>query len=276
MSCSGNLRYTLEIVKRRIFAIFDDTIDVSRVTKEHIKNSASKIPVTCNICQYSWEPSVSSIARGHRGCSGCSDNIPYTLGKLVSKGRLIHGERYDYSRVREDHIKSSKSKVPIVCRPCGREFLQSISSHINGKAGCSFCNRSRGEIECERILKEKFNLPYVLQFSYDDYPRWRYDGSFIYNGVTYRLEFDGVQHFIFHAYFHKTYDIFMASQERDVLKTVNVIRCNDRIIRIDHTQENNIEFHIRNAIDSNQLVYVSNGEIYGWLLDGVKKELNMN
>lgn len=58
-----------------------------------------------------------------------------TTEDFVSRARIIHGDKYDYSKV---EYKKWDIKVCIVCKKCGHEFWQRPNDHLNGK-GCPFC-----------------------------------------------------------------------------------------------------------------------------------------
>lgn len=84
-----------------------------------------------------------------RGCAKCAiDAISDTTESFTEKARVVHGERYDYSRV--DH-RGANRRVVIIC-PIHGEWLQTPGSHIDGH-GCPKCaqvesaNRRRGELD---------------------------------------------------------------------------------------------------------------------------------
>ncbi|AUR95126.1 protein of unknown function DUF723 [Vibrio phage 1.201.B._10N.286.55.F1] len=54
---------------------------------------------------------------------------------FVDKAVLIHGDKYDYSKV---SYKTAKDKVEIICKTHG-SFMQCPDKHINGKQGCNDC-----------------------------------------------------------------------------------------------------------------------------------------
>ena len=65
-----------------------------------------------------------------------------TTEKFISKSKLIHGEKYDYSKI---DYKNCKTKVNIVCRYHG-DFFQTPDGHLQGK-GCPKCKGERiGEL----------------------------------------------------------------------------------------------------------------------------------
>ena len=84
-----------------------------------------------------------------QGCPKCARNRTNnaqrdTLQNFIYKAKLIHGDKYDYSKV--EYINNS-TKVCILCPEHG-EFLQTPSNHLLGQ-GCPRCAKiiSNGETE---------------------------------------------------------------------------------------------------------------------------------
>lgn len=78
-----------------------------------------------------------------------------TTADFIRKARIVHRDRYDYSKT--VYIKS-KNDVCIICKTCGREFTQSPNNHLRGH-GCPFCaskksNKKRKENGRFDIRKE--------------------------------------------------------------------------------------------------------------------------
>ena len=59
-----------------------------------------------------------------------------TTKEIIQKAKLIHGDKYDYSKV--EYINSN-TKICIVCYSHGI-FWQIPYKHINEKQGCSKCS----------------------------------------------------------------------------------------------------------------------------------------
>jgi hypothetical protein len=73
-----------------------------------------------------------------------------TQEEFVAKARLVHGDKYDYSKV---EYKNDKTQVCIVCPKLG-EFWQRASHHFAGTG----CRRCAGELNAEtkRLSTEEF------------------------------------------------------------------------------------------------------------------------
>jgi hypothetical protein len=74
-----------------------------------------------------------------------------TTSEFVRDAILVHGDKYDYSKV---EYKNSKSKVIIICKTHG-EFLQEPVVHIRQQNGCSKCSCNYIPTTEEWILKAK-------------------------------------------------------------------------------------------------------------------------
>lgn len=61
--------------------------------------------------------------------------VKLTTSEFISRARIVHGERYDYSSVK---YTSMHSKVIIVCKIHGG-FNQTPDVHINSRSGCPKC-----------------------------------------------------------------------------------------------------------------------------------------
>ena len=61
-----------------------------------------------------------------------------TTEQFIADARVIHGDKYDYSKV---NYVNTKTKVLIVC-PIHGEFWQTPDKHLNAKEGCPMCNKS--------------------------------------------------------------------------------------------------------------------------------------
>lgn len=63
----------------------------------------------------------------------------YNLSNFLERAYMVHGLKYDYNRVTDNHINGKDSLIPIICRKCSYEWLSSIHNHISGKGGCPNC-----------------------------------------------------------------------------------------------------------------------------------------
>lgn len=97
------------------------------------------------------------------------------------------------------------------------------------------------------------NISSTMKYYYDQdviiFPHSlnRYDFMLEFDGYKFFVEFNGRQHFELVELFHGDILTFRERQQKDIIKTLDAIRLGYNIIRIDHTQINNISFNINRA-----------------------------
>lgn len=82
----------------------------------------------------------------------------------------MHGNRYNYTKVKPEHIKNAHSKIPIKCNICGYKWEPSIYHHLNDKdpRGCSRCSGKerwtlkRFKLAGARIHQDKYDYSEVI------------------------------------------------------------------------------------------------------------------
>jgi superfamily II DNA or RNA helicase len=123
-------KLTTEEFIERAKQVHGDKYDYSKV---EYKNSRTKVIIICpEHGEFLQTPG--SHLKG-QGCRKCSyKNYKYTTKEFIRKAKEIHGDRYDYSKVK---YKNIFTKVIIICSKHG-EYEQTPNSHLNGQ-GCSKC-----------------------------------------------------------------------------------------------------------------------------------------
>jgi hypothetical protein len=114
--------------------IHGDKYDYSKV--EYV-NAKTKVCIICKKHGEFWQ-----LPNNHlqgKGCTKCkyetfANDKKLTIEKFIEKTKLVHGNRYDYSKV--EYINNS-TKVCIICPEHG-EFWQQPNNHLNGQ-GCPKC-----------------------------------------------------------------------------------------------------------------------------------------
>lgn len=97
-------------------------------------NSYTKVKIICPIHGV-FEQKPNAHLNG-RGCLKCKiANQTFTIEKFIEKAREVHGDKFDYSLIKE--LATLQSKVPIICQTHG-VFEQRANAHLGG-AGCSKC-----------------------------------------------------------------------------------------------------------------------------------------
>lgn len=127
------------------------------------------VNVNCLIHNYVFKTKPNWLHSGC-GCQKCyderrGDSIRKTNESFISEAKLIHGDKFDYSKV---NYINSKTKVCIICPEHG-EFWQTPNKHINGKQGCPKCsgkNKTTDDIiqQFKKIHKDDYvydNVKYI-------------------------------------------------------------------------------------------------------------------
>jgi len=149
----GNLkRLTTEEFIKRAREVHGDKYDYSEVD---YKNKDEKV---CIICpehgKFLQRPSSHWNGLGCRKCAFPNANM--TTEEFVEKSKLIHGDKYDYSKV---EYVNTKTEVCIICPKHG-EFWQKPENHLSGN-GCPNCNGLTKQYKFN--LLEEFESEYAFR-----------------------------------------------------------------------------------------------------------------
>ena len=263
-SCAGNIGWDLTRFIMIAKNIHGDKYDYSLISESDIKNAHSKPTIKCNLCVYQWNPTIINHIHNKSGCPNCAGVSRWTFESFLQYAKQIHNDKYDYSLIKTENVYNAESKMLIICKNCLFQWYATIDNHINGKTGCPNCHASKGENECKRVLT-KLGIPFNIQFGISN-SRKKYDFILLYNGQYFILEYDGEQHFKYSPYFHQNMENFEIRKQRDIQYTLDAIKSNYKIIRIDYTQEKHIEQHIINALNLGNIYYLSS-QIYSHITE---------
>jgi len=126
--CSGKEITTKEFI-RRARKVHNNIYDYSKVK---YVNSTTKVTIICRkhgeFQQYQYNHLKGT------GCPKCSGNRRLTTKEFIDQSRAVHGDKYDYSKVK--YIRSA-DKVDIIC-PVHGLFKQKPNAHLAG-VGCPIC-----------------------------------------------------------------------------------------------------------------------------------------
>lgn len=205
----------------------------------------TSIKLKCNKCnQINQKTPITFYQIGCNFCNGKTmGKKKYSNEYFLSKAKLIHGDRYDYSLV---EYKGNNEKIKIICYNHGL-FEQTASAHINAKSGCPECKTSKGE-EQIGIFLNKNHINYIFQHQVKINNSYHYFDFYIPD-KNLIIEFNGMQHYKPIKFFGGA-DGFEYLQERDKIKNnyciennINllIIPYNEDIEEILKTQINNIK-----------------------------------
>ena len=138
--CTGRNRTTEEFI-RLARAKHGDKFDYSMVK---YVNTKTPVKIKCNDCGYVFEQTPQDHLQA-TVCPRCHrPNYKMTFEEFLTKAREIHGDKYDYTRVKEnwDKIKNiQKDNVEIWCNVHNCYFKQTPYSHVVLGCGCTLCNK---------------------------------------------------------------------------------------------------------------------------------------
>jgi hypothetical protein len=125
-----------------------------------------------------------------KGCLSCS-KIRYTTDTFILKCREVHGDDYNYDKVKFENIKSH---IIINCKKHG-DFSQVPNTHLCG-SGCPVCCSSKGEIKIKNYL-ESNSISYIKEYKFEScYNKYKLPFDFYLPDYNMCVEFDGRQHFM--------------------------------------------------------------------------------
>ena len=129
-------------------------------SKVEYKTIFTKVCIICPIHGEFWQTPASHIMMKN-GCYKCSGTYRLSTDEFIKKAKIIHGNKYDYSKVK---YQGNKVKVSITC-PIHGEFWQKPNDHLCGR-GCPKCKSSHLEREFRLFLEEN-NIKYEEQKTFD-------------------------------------------------------------------------------------------------------------
>jgi very-short-patch-repair endonuclease len=217
---------------------------IKQANKVHKKNKYNyslvvyrgcKIPIKI-VCRKKSHGTFKQMPQDHlqgNGCCKCNKFKKLTQKEFVEKSSLVHGKKYDYSKVK---YKNSKAHIIIVCHTHGK-FEQLAGEHMAGE-GCPSCNNSKGENKI-KIMLDKYSIKYIPQNRFDECRYKRplpFDFYLPKNNIC--IEFDGRHHFEAIEQFGGK-DALVETKKKDMIKTKFCRKNKIKLIRIKYTE--NIE-----------------------------------
>jgi len=155
---------------------------------------------------------------------------------------LIHGNKYDYSKV---DYKGWHPKVTITC-PIHGDFEMSPTNHIRGYQGCPTCCESGPEQIIRQLLTDR-HIKFIAQKKFpgcigaDTKSALRYDFYLPTQNTV--IEYDGIYHYqaIQHGDGAESAALrFSRQQQNDLIKTKYAEDHNMTLIRIPHFEKQTI------------------------------------
>jgi predicted nucleic-acid-binding Zn-ribbon protein len=130
--------------------------------KVDYKNNSTKVIILCKEHGEFTQNPYNHL--NGAGCGRCAGTAKYNTDEFIEKVKLIHGDKYNYSKV---NYKNSITKTIIICKEHG-EFEQTPKLHLNG-AGCGKCVGTAKSNTKEFIEKSKLIHEDKYDYSMVDY-----------------------------------------------------------------------------------------------------------
>lgn len=108
-------------------------------------NSQTKGTMTCNVHNFEFQQTPYRHLNGKGGCLKCQYEFnrskrSSSLQEFILKAKLIHGDKYDYSKF---VYVSNKTKGIVRCNICDKEWEVRPDTHLFNKSGCPVCNKAQ-------------------------------------------------------------------------------------------------------------------------------------
>jgi hypothetical protein len=110
-------------------------------------NSKTKVKIICSL-HGEFEQTPDSHINSKSNCNICVNNKKLTTEEFIKKAKLIHGDKYDYSK---SNYINDLSKIKIVCIKHG-EFIVKAGNHLRGD-NCSICTNNK-KLTTEEFIKK--------------------------------------------------------------------------------------------------------------------------
>lgn len=192
--------------------------------------------------EFKQSPKTHIVNKG--GCSKCgyessSKKRTSKIEDFIIRANKIHNSYYIYDNT---IFKNYTTPIIISCPKHG-EFTIMPKDHIHGKQGCKYCNVSKGENQIRRFLTEN-HIIFFHEYSFDGLvnPQTGYKLYYDFYVPEFNMviEFDGQQHFKSFPRFGGD-EAFNYIKFKDEFKNKYCVENNIKLLRINHTQINQIE-----------------------------------
>ena len=165
---------TTEGFIKKARTIHGDKYDYSNV--EYI-NSSTNLCINCPIHGKFWQKPNAHL--NSYGCPMCGKeikigNIKKDTASFIEKSKIVHGNKYDYSKV---NYVNAKTKICIIC-PIHGEFSTKPNNHLSG-CGCPKCANEARKFGNKRVkTTEEFINECVEKYGERyDFSKTVYDGA---------------------------------------------------------------------------------------------------
>ena len=228
-------KLTTEEFIKRAKKVHGDKYDYSKV---EYKNN--KTPVTIICPEHGEFKQAPSNHLNGNGCKKCAtETSKLTKELFVERAKLVHGDKYDYSKVK---YSGSQSKICVICPEHGK-FQQRATDHLMGH-GCPICNERKLEKETREFL-----IKQNVSFEYQKHFEWlgRQSLDFYLPELNIAIECQGAQHFESNDFFGGEKS-FIEQLERDNRKKALCEKHNLQLFYVNF--DDNVEGKLRCILEN--------------------------
>ena len=235
------IKLTTEEFIERAKAVHGDKYDYSKVKYE---GTAKKVTIICPI--HGEFRQIGFLHLKGCKCPKCSDNQKLTTEEFIERAKAVHGDKYDYSKVK---YINNRTKIPIFCNKKDEngiehgEFYTTPHLLLKG-SGCPKCKQNY-KLENEvRLLLVKNNIDFEEKKTFDGLKRKiALRPDFYLPKYNIVIECQGEQHFkpINFSGRGKEYSekMFEINKERDEIKRKYFYDNNITMLEYTHCKDTN-------------------------------------
>lgn len=171
--CSGMASWTVQTFIEAATYAHGDKFDYSAIDLDMKVYSDTRIPITCNECGYFFHTGIYHHVH-HGGCRRCAGHLNWTKDEFIFMAKLIHGDLFNYNKIKDQDVVNTRSKVPIECRKCDYNWTPTVNRHINQQCGCPKCKNliewtlNRFLTVAKTVHGDKFDLSEVTEDDIDN------------------------------------------------------------------------------------------------------------
>ena len=255
--CRKNSKYTKEEFIEKAREVHGDKYDYSKVI---YKGNKEKVYIICP--EHGEFLQTPYMHLQGQGCKYCTKGDIFNLIDFIKKAKIIHGNKYDYSKV---EYKGMNEKVCIICPEHG-EFLQKPVKHITMQQDCPKCSKQqyKSETNLYNFIKKEFeekNIEIIHSFKNRSILGKQEIDIYI---PKYKIgiEYQGIQHFQpidFGGYGKEIAEKqFINNINRDIIKKEKCIKNDIKLLYYSDINEKNEMFGEKIYHTYNDLIEVIN------------------
>jgi very-short-patch-repair endonuclease len=157
-NCGNKCLWYYEFFIYEAFLIHGDKYIYPIIKRDKRITLKEHFDIICKKCKYIWPTTINNHIYGKCGCPRCSlEERKWNYDKLMEAVIIVHGYKFNYSKVIPSEINSCYSQFIIICNTCDYEWPTDVTHHINGGSGCPSC-AGNAPWTYERFLTAAFKI----------------------------------------------------------------------------------------------------------------------